>query len=211
MRVVVASIALARCPCCRARIRVLPCDVLPRKVYTLGVVHQSLAEYAKGDRSLRSVAWGLGGDRDLAHSTLHAWSEGLGAYASGRRSGELADSLSFSAVLAETRRRTSSIEEALSAPLDVPPERFRSEPRRERLVASARLLRAGTLLGFTAVKLATQLDPLSAWRSWSLSWSLRGTRSALVFRTGRDDTPIEHRALTPSPCSRAPPAQEPSR
>ena len=54
-----ALIALARCPRCRGRFRVLPCDVLPYKHYSVSVIVHLVGSYtAPGwGVSLREVAW----------------------------------------------------------------------------------------------------------------------------------------------------------
>src|SRR5690606_23750786 len=81
-------VPIARCIRCGARVRVLPCDVLPRKVFGLAVIEYLTALYASGGRSLRCVAWSLLGDRSPEHGTLHGWTEGLGAHALGRPGGD---------------------------------------------------------------------------------------------------------------------------
>lgn len=58
--------------------------VLPRKLYGLAVIESEAADYSRGDRSLRQVAWEELGERTPAHTTSHGWSDSLGAYALGR-------------------------------------------------------------------------------------------------------------------------------
>jgi hypothetical protein len=84
----VATVAIGRCWRCKKRVRVLPCDVLPHKTYSSDVIEHLVAEYAQGNRSLRQVAWEQLGERELAHTTLHGWTEGLGAHALGRPGGD---------------------------------------------------------------------------------------------------------------------------
>ena len=86
--VVEAQIALARCPRCGTRPRVLPCDVLPRKRYALTVIGELSATYCTWRWGLRTVAWDLLGERTPSHATLHGWTQGLGAYALGLPGGE---------------------------------------------------------------------------------------------------------------------------
>jgi len=84
-------IALVKCPICKSRLRLLPADILPYKLYTLPVIELSAGFYNRGDLSLRHVAWDLFyGDRTPAHTTLHAWTEGLGAWWLGQPIGEVA-------------------------------------------------------------------------------------------------------------------------
>ena len=85
---IVAVVAIAKCNRCGARARVLPCEVLPRKTFGLTVIEHEVARYAHGDRSLRQVAWSQLGEKAPAHTTLHGWTEGLGAHALGRPGGD---------------------------------------------------------------------------------------------------------------------------
>ena len=76
-------LALARCRHCGCRPRLLPCDVLAYKHYALPVIEALLAQYSEGRYSLREVAWDWLGERTPSPSTLHGWSEGLGAHVLG--------------------------------------------------------------------------------------------------------------------------------
>ncbi len=52
-----AQIALARCRRCGGRVRVLPCDVLPYKHYSVTVIAHLAGSYTHGwQHSLRTVA-----------------------------------------------------------------------------------------------------------------------------------------------------------
>lgn len=133
-----ARIALARCPCCGTRRRVLPCDVLARKQYSLTVIAGQAATYAGGELSLREVAWNLLGDRTPSHATLYGWTEGLGAYALGLPGGDVGG-MPFSGVLAEAGVRVPSVRPVWEASYAVDERRYRSEPRRERLAAVSRI------------------------------------------------------------------------
>lgn len=101
------SIALVRCNFCKARVRLLPCDVLPHKQYTVTVIEAALVVYC-GSRdalfclSLRVVVFGMLGDRTPSHTSLHGWTEGLGAFASGRPVGELPETIPVSWLLGMT-------------------------------------------------------------------------------------------------------------
>lgn len=177
-----ARIALACCEHCGSRPRVLPCDVLPRKHYGLAVIEHHLSALAKGDQSLRGVAWALLGERTPAHTTLHAWSEGLGAHALGREVGDVPGSVPHSALVQETEARIPEARD-VEAPV-VDERRYRSESRRERLAAVVRLL-------LVAVR-ATSTSPPRAVASWcalGLTW---GLMFPLLFRTGLSSTRIEH-------------------
>jgi hypothetical protein len=88
------TIALVRCDFCKARVRLLPCDVLPHKQYTVTAIEFALVAYC-GDRqapfpmSLRKVVFSFLGERTPTHTSLHGWTEGLGAFAAGRAVGAL--------------------------------------------------------------------------------------------------------------------------
>ena len=200
-----ARIALARCPTCKRRIRVLPCDVLPRKRYALELIEHEVAAHAGGAPSLRQVAWSVLGEPTPAHTTLFAWTEGLGAHVLGRASGAALGAEPFSRLLAETVARMPAAESAARAQVPVDPRRYRSEARHERLGALARLvLVAGLVTGRRAP------DSFSDWRCLALSWSLA---APLSFRTGLSCTGIEHldqksgggsRPACPTPPARGP-------
>jgi hypothetical protein len=143
------EIAVARCPVCKGRFRVLPADILPRKLYALAVIERSVRLYNRGDLSLREVVWDeLYGERTPMHTTLHGWSEGLGAYCLGRWVGEVPGALPAARILAELECRYEQIKELRQMPLLVNPRRYRSEARRQRLEACKRLeLCCGVLQG----------------------------------------------------------------
>jgi hypothetical protein len=160
-----AEIALARCRRCRRRFRVLPCDVLPSKCYALAVIGEQVTRYARGDQSLRGVAWGLLGERTPGHTTLHGWTEGLGAHALGRPGGE-AGGVPFSRLWAECESRVSPVRELREVALEVDERRYRSGPRRERLEAMAGVLALAALVAGPPPR-----DALSACRRLALAWS----------------------------------------
>ena len=99
-----AAIVLARCPRCGTRARVLPYDVLPYKQYSVAVITELASTYATGSASLRSVVWDLLGERTPAHTTLHGWTEGLGAHVLGLPGGE-AGGVPFSRFVVEAQAR----------------------------------------------------------------------------------------------------------
>ena len=134
MVMVEAAVALARCQRCGTCRRVLPCDALARKTYGLAVIEQEISDYSRGDRSLRQVAWSQLGERTPAHTTLHGWSEGLGAHALGRPGGELGGA-PISRLIAEAEPRVPGIVEVLRSEPEPDPRRYRSKARRARLAA----------------------------------------------------------------------------
>jgi len=178
------KIALGRCPICKCRCRVLPADILPYKLYSLPVIELAVSLYNRGDLSLRQAAWDqLYGERTPEHTTLHGWTEGLGAYCMGRTVGEVTFSVPATRILAELELRFSQMTSLHSIPVWINPQRYRSQGRLERLEACKRLEIIGTML-----------DVKNPWKFCELnglivSW---GNSCGLGFRTGICCTPIEH-------------------
>jgi hypothetical protein len=179
-----ATIALARCALCGTRRRVLPCDALSRKAYGLAVIEHEVSDYSRGGRSLRQVAWSQLGERTPAHTTLHGWTEGLGAHALGRPGGELGGA-PLSRLLAEAEPRVPSVKSTLRTEPAPDPRRYRSEARRERLAA---VMLAMTLITLIAGR--PHPHAMAECRRLSLSWS--GV-SVLEFPSRILDMAIEHR------------------
>lgn len=173
----VVSIALARCPNCKGRFRVLPCDILPRKKYSFTLIVHLVGEYDQGDKGLRAVVYGLLGCSP-AHSTLHGWTEGLGAYVRGRLDGESPGGLPWGVVLEETARHVRGVRRETQRRRTVNARRYRSEERRLRLVAVAMFLAIGNLVGGVV-----------EWHARIVKW-LKGR--PLAFRSARRCTAIEH-------------------
>lgn len=171
-------VMLAQCQDCGHRPRVLPSDVLPHKTYGLPVIERVSSEYLRGDKSLREVAWGLRGV-DLQHTTLHGWTEGLGAHALGRDDGR---GEPYSAAQRETKDRWPTMAPRSAPRIDA--RRYRSEPRRERLVAVAMVI-----LFAAVIPVIAKATPLTDWRrlllGFGLSWPL-------LFRSDHRLTRIEH-------------------
>ena len=168
---VVAVVAICRCGRCKARFRVLPSDVLPRKTYGLAVIEHEVSKYARGQLSLRQVAWGQLGKRNPAHTTLHGWTEGLGAHALGRPGGE-AGGAPMSRFVAEAESHVPQTTAAMQVDVQPDPRRYRSEPRRDRLAAVMRTM---------AYRATTRPTPNS-----SSNGHLRGARRPLWGRLHAD-------------------------
>jgi hypothetical protein len=178
-----AQIALARCPRCGTRPRVLPCDVLPRKRYALAVIGELSATYCGWGQGLRPVVWGLLGERTPSHATLHGWTEGLGAHALGLPGGE-AGGAPFSRFAVEMQTRARSTWAEFEATQWVDPRRYCSAGRRERLGAVARVMSlAGAVTGQSAPQ------SLPECRRLVLRWS---GSCVLVFPSRFSCTAIEH-------------------
>ena len=174
------DIVLAKCPICKGRCRVLPADILPYKLYSLPVIEFSVSLYNRGDLSLRQVAWErLYGERTPEHTTVHGWTEGLGAWYLGRSIGEVAFSVPATRMLAELEIRFPQIKSLHSLPVRINPLRYRSQGRLERLEACKRFEMIGTMLDWKFCELNRLM----------VSW---GNSLGLGFKTGICCTPIEH-------------------
>jgi hypothetical protein len=178
------KIVLAKCRVCNCRVRLLPADILPYKRYSLPVIEQAVSLYNRGDLSLRQVAWDqLYGECTPAHTTVHGWTEGLGAYLLGRPVGQAAFSIPAARILAELETRFAQVTSLDSISVWINPEHYRSQGRLERLQACKRFEIIGTII-----------DGHNAWNLCGLNrltvgW---GNSFALGFRTGICSTAIEH-------------------
>ena len=125
------AIALVACTCGK-RVRMLPSDVLPLKHYGLAIVAELCQAHVVEDQSLRDGVLKKFIGQTPAHATLHAWTEGLGAFALGRQGSTHAGAAPFSAILAETTKRWPLIATEAATTPPINPDRYRSEERRER-------------------------------------------------------------------------------
>jgi len=190
----VATVAICRCTRCKTRSRVLPCDAVPHKTYGLAVIEHDISEYSRGDRSLRQVAWSQLGDRTPAHTTLHGWTEGLGAHALGRPGGDLGGA-PMSRFVGDAEPRVPEVADVLLADVHPDPRRYRSQPRCDRLSAVIR-----TMAVATAVAGMRHPHAFAECRRLALVWS---HSSVLVFPSGLLCTPFEHRDRSKAAQSRA--------
>ena len=184
-----ATLALAYCPRCGARVRVLPCDVLPHKHYSVAVIAAAAGAYTPPDwsESLRGAVWSMLGQRTPSHTTLHAWTEGLGAHGLGLAAGEFAGPSGgwpFARVLAQAQARVPEVGRVWSGNVEVSPLRYRGEERRERLAAVARVLAVAQTL--------SDIPPPEALAAWRALIVRHSTSFGLRFPTGLLCTGIEH-------------------
>lgn len=148
------------------------------------MIELAVSLYNRGDLSLRQAAWDrLYGERTPEHTTLHGWTEGLGAYWLGRTIGEVAFSVPATRILAEVEIRFPKMKSLHSIPVRINPQRYRSQGRLERLKACKQFEIIGTML-----------DVKNPWKFCEfnrliVSW---GNSFGLGFRTGICCTPIEH-------------------
>ncbi|MBC8424654.1 hypothetical protein H8E07_11060 [bacterium] len=177
------AVAIARCVRCKKRVRVLPCDILPHKVYSTDVIEHLVADYAQGNLSLRKVAWEQLGERTPAHTALHGWTEGLGAHALGRSSGD-AGGAPISHLVAIAKSRVGGVTSANRMEVHVNPVRYRSEARRDRLAALIR-----TMAMVVAIAGLSHPRAIAECRRLALVWS---NSSVLLFPSCLRNTAIEH-------------------
>jgi len=182
------KIAVVKCPICKSRYRLLPANILPCKLYTLPVIELAVSLYNRGDLSLRQVAWvQLYGERTPEHTTLHGWTEGLGAWWQGRTMGEVAFAVPATRVLAELEIRFPQMKSPHSMPVRINRQRYRSQGRLERLEACKRFEIISTMLEVKNAWKFVQLNRLI------ISW---GNSLGFGFKTGICCTAIEHIDLT---------------
>ena len=177
------KIVLVRCPICKSRYRLLPADILAHKLYSLPVIELCVCLYNRGDLSLRQVVWDqLYGERTPEHTTLHGWSEGLGAWWLGRTIGEVAFSVPATRIQAELEIRFSQVKSLHSIPVWINPKRYRSQGRCERLQACKRFEIISTMLDVKCTWKFVELNRLI------ISW---GNWFGLGFKTAICCTPVE--------------------
>jgi hypothetical protein len=176
------DIALARCLRCGTRPRVLPYDVLPYKQYSLAVITELVITYVTWNWGLRVVVWNLLGERNPSHTTLHGWTEGLGAHVLGLPPA-VADGAPFSRFVFEAEAQVAPVAPLVHAPFGVDERRYCSEARRERLAGVAMLIAmAGMVVG------AVTSNLLAECRRLALRWS---NSCVLVFPSRFSCTAIE--------------------
>jgi hypothetical protein len=116
------------------------------------VIELSVSLYNRGDLSLRQTAWEqLYGERTPQHTTLHGWTEGLGAWCLGRPIAEVAFSVPATRILAELEIRFAQMKPLHSIPVWINPKRYRSQGRLERLEACKRFEIIATMLDVNVV------------------------------------------------------------
>ncbi len=203
-----AAIVLARCPRCGTRPRVLPYDVLPYKQYSVAVIAAVVSSYASGSVSLRSVVWDLLGERTPSHTTLHGWSDGLGAHVLGLPGGELGG-VRFSGFMVEAQARMPAVAQVAQEPFAVDERRYRSEERRERLAGVAMFLALAQLLTLAQLVVGQMaVNWLARCRRLALLWS---NSCVLVFPSRFSCTAIELKRRPYGAGSGHPPQTTPDR
>jgi hypothetical protein len=191
---------LARCKRCRARLRVLPRELLAFKSFSLPVIEHLCGRYVDPDpqgpglrRTVRPM-----GKYAPAHSTLWRWLAGLGERALDRRPngrhgagvrapracGRLPP---VCALIAESAKRLGQrLHSVWQRHFKLPDWKYKSERRREQLEGCARVLASARQL------FPNRPHPLCEWHGWLIE---RFHVAAWAFPTGMPCTPLE---LTPS-------------
>jgi hypothetical protein len=190
----VLSVALALCAACEGRFRLLPADVLPHKHYGLAVIASIGSVHVEANKSLRAAAWWTHTGSTPAHSTVHAWTEGLGAFVLGRSFGCLPDAQPYQAIVAVIDARWSALKTRSLRPPLIDPLRYRTAARGERLAAVASILTlAPTVLDIAMLDVALDLTPDRSPLCCLRQLAVRlGVPAPLLFRTGIKRTPFEH-------------------
>jgi hypothetical protein len=191
------SIALARCRACKGRFRVLPADVLPHKRYGLAVIVSLTSAHVEANKPLRHVAWTTHLGQTPVHSTLHAWTEGLGAFVLGRAFGSMPRAYPFQAIMAATTARWSTLASVEFEDSPIDPLRYRTPARCERLGAAGKLLTiARAVIAVALPELLGGQTPLCEWRKLTTDLGLPapfGFRAGLTFHGEITCTPFERR------------------
>lgn len=189
-------VVLARCGRCRARLRVLPRELLAFKSFSLPVIEHLCGRYVDPDPQgpgLRRTVWSTG-QYAPAHSTLWRWLAGLGERAldrwpGGRQGAAKRTSRActrlppVAALITESARRLGQGFQALwQRHFRIPDWKHQSERRREQLEACARVLAAARRL------FPEGPHPLCAWHGWLID---RFHVAAWAFPTGMPCTSLE--------------------
>ena len=188
----VLCIPLAGCTNCKARIRVLPRELLPFKSFALPVIEAACTRYTDADPTgpgLRRVVRSIG-PYGPVHSTLWRWLAGLGERALDHGTVRTVPAYGSlppaSSLIAESDRRLGTMADRFwQKNLTVPRWKYQSEKRREQLEACARVLATARYL------LPEPLHPFSEWHGRLIEWL---HVSAWGFPTGIPCTDMQ---LTP--------------
>jgi hypothetical protein len=170
--------------------RVLPCEIQPRKTYSTPSMELTMANYHDGKNGLRKAIKALpeskrppAGERRVRphYSTLWHWLGGIGEYGRGRDAPP--GVVPFGTVLAETKRHgRPELLKIWSRKRQVPPERYRSEERREGLEYARRVMATAKAL------FPDETFPMTAWSSLILGF---GFSAGLGWFTTRMETGIQ--------------------
>jgi hypothetical protein len=185
-------VPLCRCASCKARIRVLPRELLPFKSFALPVIETACIRYTDADPTgpgLRRVVRSIG-PYGPVHSTLWRWLAGLGSRALDHGAVQKVPGYGSlpptSSLIAESDRRMGKKASRFwQRHFNIPRWKYQSEKRREQLEACARVLATARYL------LPEPLHSLGEWHGRLIDWL---HVSAWAFPTGMPCTDMQ---LTP--------------
>lgn len=196
-----APVPLAICESCGHRVRVLPVELLPYKVFSLAIIEESCRRYLDGPGGLRKAVEQIEGAAPH-YSTLHGWLGGLGERALDRVSLQDVEAaptrgalVPTSAIIAETARRYDPELGSRWTQIhpEIDPSKYQSEFRRERLEACLKLILVADCLFIQAP------FPLIKWEHFLVScfhvpgWRFRSRSSLTAFQL---DNPAGNRVAS---------------
>ena len=185
----VMRLPLARCADCKARIRVLPRELLPFKSFCLPVIERACLDYVDSDPQgpgLRRTVKRMG-KYAPAHSTLWRWLEGLGERALDRGAVRAVRAYATlppaAALVAESAKRIGKgLRRVWERRFHIPSWKYLSEKRREQLEGCARVLESARRL------FLDRPDALCEWHGWLIG---RFHVAAWAFPTGMACTQLQ--------------------
>lgn len=162
------KIRLARCTHCRARIRVLPCDAMPYKVFSVQIIADAVEAYILAENSLRTCTQAFPPACRISHTTLWYWLQGLGERMIDRvflhkdvHALPLPSLPPIRAILQQTSKTLEQpdlINQWLE-PIEVPKHKYRSQKRHDALSYAFKFLNVARALFPKAEQ------PIMAWQS----------------------------------------------
>jgi hypothetical protein len=177
------GVHLARCPKGH-RCRVLPMDILPRKVYSPAVQEALMAIYPGGELGLRQVVRRFSGVQ-VGYVSLWGWTAGLGCFVLGHNRREAASR--FGAVVTETKKRClPDLNQAYDRPVKVDRGRWKVRRRFWELRAVRKVLNVARAVARAAG--SATLSPLAMWICLMFTFS---TVVRISWWAGPAFTPIE--------------------
>jgi len=160
------KVPLASCRNCKARLRVLPREILPYKHFSLLIIEEHCRAYLQQGPDSPGLRKAVEGPTDTYphYTTLYQWTKGIGERVLDRfhpiPSEAIVSELWFpaSALVAESAKRINpEIRDQWNDSFDIPSWKYRSSRRHDQLQACARFFGAADLL------FPDEPHPLTAW------------------------------------------------
>lgn len=188
----IITIRLAKCEICGSRTRVLPCEALPYKVYSLTLIVTAIETYQHPVNSLRATVEAFQPNQcHIAHATLWFWIKGLGERMADHdnlheraRRLNLAALPSLCHILKKTPCSHINVSEQWLKPLDVPCHKFKSEERHNTLFFAFKFVEVASLL------FPQQTYPVIEWQNTTAP--LLNNVALWMFFTHPAETTFEH-------------------